>query len=82
MIFDWHAPIITDHVDTIFFNPSRGKIPVTWITDIRFFYPFAIDKKIPAAKFNLFALSGNHTLEKHDFAPCKTHCHHIMSFRL
>jgi hypothetical protein len=82
MIFYRHIPIITDHIDTIFFNLARGKIPVTWITDIRFFYLLAVDKKSPAAKFNLVTLSGDHTLQKHDFAPCKAHGYHIMPFRL
>jgi hypothetical protein len=62
MIFYWHAPIITHHVDRVFLNLARGKVPVTWITDIRLYYLLAVNKKFPVAKFNFFALSGDHAL--------------------
>jgi hypothetical protein len=61
MTFDWHTPIISYHIDTIFFNPPRGKIPVAWKADIRFLYLPAVNIKSPVTKFNLFALPGDHT---------------------
>jgi hypothetical protein len=61
MIFYWHTPIIPYHTDTIFFNLPRGKIPVAWKADIRLLYLLAVNIKSPGTKFNLFALSGDHT---------------------
>jgi hypothetical protein len=62
VIFYWHAPIISYHIDTIFFNPSRGKIPVAWKADIRFLDLLAVNIKSPGAKFNLFAFLSDHAL--------------------
>jgi hypothetical protein len=62
MIFYRHAPIISYHIDTIFFNPSRRKIPVAWKADIRFLYLLTVDIKSPGTKFNLFTLASHHTL--------------------
>jgi hypothetical protein len=61
MAFDGHTPIISYHIDTIFFNPSRGKIPVAWKADIRFLDLVAVNIKSPGTKFNLFAFSSDHT---------------------
>jgi len=61
MTFDWHTPIISYHIDTVFFNPSRGKIPVAWEADIGFLNLLPVHIKPPGAKFNLFALSSDHT---------------------
>jgi hypothetical protein len=80
MTFDWHTPIISYHIDTALFNPSRGKVPVAWEADIRFLNLLAVNIKPPGTKFNLFALSSDHTFQKHDPAPGKSHCHHIMPF--
>jgi hypothetical protein len=60
MILYGHAPIVPYYIDTIFFNSTWGKIPVTWITDIRFLYLFAVNKKFSVKKFNLFPLQSNH----------------------
>jgi hypothetical protein len=78
MIFHRHIPVISYHIDRIFFNSPRWKIPVTGITDIEFLHLLAIDKKFSISKFNLLALLGHHTFQKHDFAAGKPHCYHIM----
>jgi hypothetical protein len=80
MIFDWHTPIISYHIDTIFFNPSSGKIPVAWEADIRFLHLLAVNIKPSGTKFNLFALLSDHTFQKHDPPAGKSHGHHIMPF--
>jgi hypothetical protein len=61
MIFYWHTPIIPDHINEVFFNLARGKIPVTRVTDIRFLYPLAVNKKFSVTKFNPFTLPSDHT---------------------
>jgi hypothetical protein len=61
MILYGHTPIIPYHIDTTFFNSPEGKIPATWITDIRFLYLFAVNQKFPVTKFYLFLLMSNHT---------------------
>jgi hypothetical protein len=61
MIVHWHTPIIPYHIDTIFFNSPRGKIPVARKADIRFLDLLAVNKKSPVTEFNLFALSSDHT---------------------
>jgi hypothetical protein len=61
MTFDWHTPIISYHIHTIFFNPSSGKIPVAWEADVRFLNVSAVNIKPPGTKFNLFTLSSDHT---------------------
>jgi hypothetical protein len=61
MIFYWHVPIIPYHIDTIFFNAPGGKVPVARKADIRLLDLLAVNKKPPATKFNLFALSSDHT---------------------
>jgi hypothetical protein len=81
MAFDWHAPIISYHINTLFFNSPRGKIPAAWKADIRFFYLLSVHIKSAGTKLNLLALSSDDAFEKHDLASCKTHCHHIMPFR-
>jgi hypothetical protein len=61
MTFDRHTPIISYHIDTIFLNLPRGKIPVAWEADIGLLNLHAINIKLPGTKFNLFTLSGDHT---------------------
>ena len=61
MTFYRHIPIIPYHINTIFFNLSRGKIPVTWITDIRFPYLLAVNKKFTITKFNVFTFLSDDT---------------------
>jgi hypothetical protein len=61
MIFYWHASIIPYHIDTIFLNAPGGKVPVARKADIGLLHLFAVNKKPPATKFNLFALSSDYT---------------------
>jgi hypothetical protein len=82
MTFDGHTPIISYHINTIFFNPSSGKIPVAREADIRFLDLLPVNIKPPGTKFNLFALSSDHAFQKHDPAAGKSYGHHIMSFGL
>jgi hypothetical protein len=77
-----HASIVPYDIDTIFFNSSRGKIPIAWKTDIGFIHLLTIDIKSSIPKFNLFILQGDHALQKHDLTPSKTDHDHIMPFRL
>jgi hypothetical protein len=81
MILDGHTPIIPYHIDTIFFNPPRGKIPITRKPDIRFFDLLPINKKFPITKFNLFILQGDHSFKKHHFTAGKSNRYDIISFR-
>jgi hypothetical protein len=60
MILYWHAPIISYHIHTTFFNSPRGKIPVAWKADIGFLDLLAINVKSPGAKFNSFTLLSDH----------------------
>jgi hypothetical protein len=78
MIFYGHAPIISHNVDTTFLNLSRGKIPATGITDVRFIYLFFFNKELPLTKFNSFTLECEHPFEKHHFGSGKTDCDHLM----
>ena len=80
MTFDGHTPIISYHINTIFFNPSSGKIPVAREADIRFLDLLPVNIKPPGTKCNLFAFSSDHPFQKHDPAAGKSHCHHIMPF--
>jgi hypothetical protein len=61
VVFYWHTPIIPYYVEAIFFDSPRGKIPVTWITDVRFLYLLVVNKKFSITKFNVFALPSDHT---------------------
>jgi hypothetical protein len=81
MVLDGHTPIIPYHIDTIFFNPSRGKVPMTRKPDIRFFHLLPINKKFPITKFNLFILHGDHSFKKHHFTAGKSYCYDIVPFR-
>jgi hypothetical protein len=80
MAFNGHTPIISYHINAIFFNLSRCKIPAAWEADIRFLNLLTVNIKPPGTKFNLFALSSDHTFQKHDPVAGKSHCHHIMPF--
>jgi hypothetical protein len=81
MILYWHTPIIPYHIDIIFFNPSRRKIPVTRKSDIRFFHLLPVNKKFPITKFNEFILLGDHSFKKHYLAAGKAYCYDIIPFR-
>ena len=61
MIFNGHVPVVPYHIDRIFFNLPRGKIPVTWITDMGFLDLFPIDKKFPVTKLNVLIFLSDHT---------------------
>jgi hypothetical protein len=61
MIFYWHASIVSNDIEVVLFNLARGKIPGTWITDIRFVYLLGVNKELSVAKFNPFALSSDHS---------------------
>jgi hypothetical protein len=81
MILYGHTSIIPYHIDTIFFDPSRGKIPITRKSDIRFFHLLPIDKKFPITKFNLFTLLGDQSFKKHHFTAGKSRRYDIVPFR-
>ncbi len=82
MVFYRHIPIVPHDIDTIFFNSSRRKIPLTRITDIRLLQLLAIDKKPSVAKLNLLSLTGDHTFQKHHSAPRKANRYDVKPFRL
>jgi hypothetical protein len=82
MIFNRHAPIISYHIDTIFFNSPGGKIPIARKPNIRFDDLPVVNKKPPVTEFHLLAFASHHPLQKHDPASGKTYGDHIMSFRL
>jgi hypothetical protein len=78
VIFDWHAPVISYHIDTIAINASRRKIPVAWITDIKLFQRDPIHKEFPIAEFDSLTLQTHYPFQKHHLAAGKTNHNHIM----
>ena len=78
MIFYGHAPIISHHIDTTFLNFSRGEIPITGITDVRFVYLSFVNKELSLTEFNSFTLECNHPFEKHYSGSGKTDRNHLM----
>jgi len=80
MILNGHTPIIPYHIDKSFFNLSRGKIPVTWIMDIRFLDLSLVDKEFPITKFNPLTLLSDYPFQKHDSTPGKPNHDDIKPF--
>jgi hypothetical protein len=78
VIFDWHAPVIPYHIDTIGIYFSRRKIPVAWKPDIRLRHRASIHKEFSIAELDPFTLQTHDPFQEHHFTAGKTNHDHIM----